>query len=147
MIIIHLTSFRGSAKLAWLLVDWQQSLDKYLRCANIYIWSDKTSSEWEIHRHDSYLETEVTHNWITFSRVQENVQQCFCALCTKYHPGSGERNWRDSVILSLLYSLSGTIMTVLAQLSSLLGQLHSKYYLVIIAQSCKPYWNIHISWY
>lgn len=61
------------------------------------------------------------------------------------NPGIKERNWRHSAVLSLLCPLSGISMTVLLQLSSLLRQLHDKYYLLIITWNCKYYWNVYIS--
>lgn len=123
-------------------------------CAQVYtadthIPSGKALSELEIHKHGEMplLSWDWSHmqlDHLVWSTRKDTAGIFHSLLCNWGNEG---RSWGDSAILSHLYSLSGVIATVLAQLSSLLGQPHGKYHLLIITQNCKSCWSFHIFWY
>lgn len=118
--------------------------------ADICTRSVKALSEWEIHGHYGKMHI-LSWDWshmqlghLLWDTRKDTAGLLPSLLC---NPGNKERNGRDSDVLSQLCSFSGIIMTALAQLSSLLGQLHDKCYLLIITQNYKSHWSFHISWY
>lgn len=117
--------------------------------ADTHIRSDKAPSGLEIHKrskmplHSSdWSHTRLDH--LVWSTRQDTAGSFGSLLCNQ---GNERRSWGGSAILSHLHSLSGVITTVLAQLSSLLRQLHDKYCLLITTQNCKSCWSFHIFWY